>query len=304
MSTEELWAAHVRAWDEVWVGGIEIEGNLTVAQTVNSSLFYILSAIREDMPTGVSPGGLARNDYNGHSFWDCETWMFPNCVFLYPALAESLANYRFQRLPAAYERARLHGYHGAFWPWESALVGFGVSEWHIGDVCEIHIGGDIVHALRLSYYGSRNDTWLRDVAWPMINATAAFYAGRLQKEGRRMHLESYNYTIKQVIGPDEQAGVVDDNAYTNAIAGQTLDFAIEAAAQLGLNHTIPSAWHEMARSIYLPLVTNLNGTGGKPIHPEFTAYKGQAINQVDFEVSRFYFHCIALCTYTAHVLLK
>ena len=45
--------------------GIDIQGNATVAKTVNSSLSYILSAIREDQPFGLSPGGLARGDYNG-----------------------------------------------------------------------------------------------------------------------------------------------------------------------------------------------------------------------------------------------
>ena len=26
----------------------------------------------------LSPGGLASNAYNGHTFWDCETWMYPS----------------------------------------------------------------------------------------------------------------------------------------------------------------------------------------------------------------------------------
>ena len=115
------------AWDEVWQGGIEITGNATIASTVNSSLYYILAATRADWPYGLSPGGLARDDYQGHSFWDCETWMFPNLVALFPHEAHALAEYRSQRLPAARARARSHGYSGAMQPWESGLSGYGVS---------------------------------------------------------------------------------------------------------------------------------------------------------------------------------
>ena len=34
--------AHTDAWAELWSSGIEVEGNLTVAASVNSSLYYIL----------------------------------------------------------------------------------------------------------------------------------------------------------------------------------------------------------------------------------------------------------------------
>jgi trehalose/maltose hydrolase-like predicted phosphorylase len=53
---------------------VQIGGNLTIASTVNASLYYILSATRPDWQYGLSPGGLARDDYEGHSFWDCGEW--------------------------------------------------------------------------------------------------------------------------------------------------------------------------------------------------------------------------------------
>ena len=126
-SASTLRKSHSAAWDELWQGGIEITGNATIASTVNSSFYYILAATRADWPYGLSPGGLARDDYQGHSFWDCETWMFPNLVALFPQEAHALAEYRSQRLPAALARARNHGYGGAMQPWESGLSGFGVS---------------------------------------------------------------------------------------------------------------------------------------------------------------------------------
>jgi hypothetical protein len=46
----------------------KVAGNLTIASTINASLYYILSATRADWPYGLSPGGIARDAYEGHSF--------------------------------------------------------------------------------------------------------------------------------------------------------------------------------------------------------------------------------------------
>ena len=64
MEPHALKQKHIEAWEEIFYSGIEIEGNSTIATTVNSSLSYILSAIRVDQPFGISPGGIARGSYN------------------------------------------------------------------------------------------------------------------------------------------------------------------------------------------------------------------------------------------------
>ena len=63
----QLWQEHTAAWQERWADGrIEVGGDLSLAQSVNASLYFLLSAIREDWPFGLSPGGLASSDYHGH----------------------------------------------------------------------------------------------------------------------------------------------------------------------------------------------------------------------------------------------
>ena len=64
MDAQALKQKHIEAWEEIFRSGIDIEGNSTIAATVNSSLSYILSAIRVDQPFGISPGGIARGSYN------------------------------------------------------------------------------------------------------------------------------------------------------------------------------------------------------------------------------------------------
>jgi hypothetical protein len=69
-SSDTLMEEHIQGWDEIWRSGIETEGNLTVSRAVNASLYYIHSALRQDWPHGLSPGGLAIDSYDGRSFWD------------------------------------------------------------------------------------------------------------------------------------------------------------------------------------------------------------------------------------------
>lgn len=94
---EALLQSHVEAWNQLWGSGFEITGRHDVALAVNSSLYYLLSSIRSDMPHSLSPGGLASNGYNGHTFWDCETWMYPSLLMWHPDIAQSLLQYRYDR---------------------------------------------------------------------------------------------------------------------------------------------------------------------------------------------------------------
>ena len=200
--------------------------------------------------------------------------MFPNLVILYPGIAKSLLDYRYVRIGAAKERARLRGYNGAMWPWESALVGFGVASWHKGDEHEIHIGGDIVHASRLYYYASGDSKWLQTIGWEIVSETANFYASRIVQDN-----VTKKYTFKQVICPDEKAGIQDDNPFTNAIASETMKFAIFIANKFKLNAN--PKWKLYSENILILNPIELPDSDGKLIHPEYTGYQGEATNQAD-----------------------
>ena len=56
-------AAHAAAWGSVWRGGVEVEGNATMALAVNASVYALVASLRADWPLGASPGGLSRNAY-------------------------------------------------------------------------------------------------------------------------------------------------------------------------------------------------------------------------------------------------
>jgi trehalose/maltose hydrolase-like predicted phosphorylase len=69
-SQSSLLESHTAAWVKRWDRGrVEVEGDLPLAQSVNASLYFLLSSMREDWKYGISPGGLAHPDYFGHVFW-------------------------------------------------------------------------------------------------------------------------------------------------------------------------------------------------------------------------------------------
>ncbi len=68
----------------------------------------------------ISPAGLSSNDYNGHVFWDAETWMYPALLAQHPGMAAGIDAYRYERLGAAEAHAygdRIPG--RARFPWEA-----------------------------------------------------------------------------------------------------------------------------------------------------------------------------------------
>ena len=66
MDIHTIYSSHTNAWiDTMDNGRIEIIGDLDLAQSINASMYYILSSIRSDWPQGLSPGGLASDGYEG-----------------------------------------------------------------------------------------------------------------------------------------------------------------------------------------------------------------------------------------------
>lgn len=121
-----LRSGHVDSWSSTWsAGNILLEGDgvdTFLKESVASSLYYIYCSLPSSSSSssdfyGLSPGGLARgeagNDYQGHVFWDMETWMYPPVLMFRPDLAKAMLNYRIRGIEEARDRAQEGGYNGA-----------------------------------------------------------------------------------------------------------------------------------------------------------------------------------------------
>ena len=109
---QQLLRQNASAWASLWRGRIDVAGDATLATDVNASEFYLWSSTRADQDWSISPAGLSSNGYDGHIFWDAETWMFPSLLAQHPDLADAMETYRDQRLPEAEQHATATGHQG------------------------------------------------------------------------------------------------------------------------------------------------------------------------------------------------
>lgn len=264
---ERLLSFHQKAWDELWQSDITIEGDPQSQQDVHSMMYHLYSFVREGTALSPSPMGLSGLGYNGHVFWDTELWMFPGILVLHPELAKSMIEYRFQRLDAARRNAFSKGFKGAMFPWESAETGVEETPvWALSGPFEHHITACVAIAAWNYYCVTQDKNWLREKGWPILSATADFWASRVERNGPG------KYDIKNVVAADEWAENVDNNAFTNAAAKANLQYATEAAKLLAIT---PSAdWMNVANNI--PILKMADG-----VTLEHASYKGEGIKQAD-----------------------
>ncbi|ULQ56401.1 glycoside hydrolase family 65 protein [Flavihumibacter rivuli] len=264
---DRLLQFHQKAWDELWKSDITIGGDEQAQQDIHSMLYHLYSFTREGTANSPSPMGLSGLGYNGHVFWDTELWMYPAVLLMHPELAKSMVEYRFQRLDAAKRNAFSKGFKGAMFPWESAETGVEETPvWALSGPFEHHITACVAIAAWNYYCVTQDKQWLRDRGWPILSATADFWASRVERNG------SGKYDIKNVVAADEWAENVDNNAFTNAAAKANLSYATEAAKLLGL--APDPDWMVVASNI--PILKFPDG-----VTREHATYNGEGIKQAD-----------------------
>ncbi|GMH60686.1 hypothetical protein TrRE_jg6458 [Triparma retinervis] len=264
---------HASAFADLFISGIEISGRQDVSRAVNSSLYYLLSAIRADTYYSISPGGLASNGYNGHTFWDCETWMLPPLILLKPDVAKSALMYRYLRLKGAQIKAKSYDhdppYEGAMFPWESASTGEEVTpSWAATGAREQHISADIGLAVAQYFYATADVEFMEEAGLEMMEEIAKFWSSRVEFD------DNDAAHIIDVIPPDEYVDHVTDSTYTNAAVAQFFYAAVDVFEKVK-NEEAPGSWRATADALVLPFDYQNN------IYLEHAEYKGEVIKQAD-----------------------
>lgn len=264
---------HTGLWEQLWEGDIIIEGDLQSQLDVRLALYHLYSFARGDSNLSIAPMGLSSQNYNGHIFWDTELWMFPPLLLLNQDIAKSLVNYRSDRLDKAKQKAINFGYKGAMFPWESDDTGEEATPaWALTGTFEHHITADVAIAFWNYYLVTKDKSWLKERGYPMLKEVADYWVSRVSKN------QDNTYSIKNVVGANEDAPNVDDNAFTNGSAITALQFATLAANELKI--TPDPTWKIVADNIKLykfPDGTTM----------EHSKYAGEDIKQADVNLLAF-----------------
>ncbi|MGB5821160.1 MAG: glycoside hydrolase family 65 protein [Saonia sp.] len=276
---QELLDQHKKLWEELWDGDIIIEGNLQDQLDVRLGLYHLYAFSRGDSNLSIAPMGLSSQSYNGHIFWDTELWMFPPLLLLNQDIARSLVNYRSDRLGKAKEKAVNFGYKGAMFPWESDDTGEEATPaWALTGTFEHHITADVAIAFWNYYRVTQNMDWLKERGYPLMREVADYWVSRSAKN------EDGSYSIKNVVGANEFAPNVDDNAFTNGAAITALEFATLAARTV--DEKPDPQWEEVASKLKIHQFSD--GTT-----MEHSTYDGDIIKQADVNLLSYPLHVIS-----------
>lgn len=262
---------HEQAWKELWSKDIIIDGPAKDQQAIHSCMFYILQSVREGSRWSIPPMGLSSDAFGGHIFWDADVWIFPALILQHPELARSIVEYRFNTLPGAMANAKADGYKGAEYAWESGYTGKEDTPRGLNYRHERHINGDVALAQWQYYLATGDKNWLKTRGFPVLKATADYWVSRVTYNSAKNR-----YEILKVVPPDENAEIVDNSVYTNAIAKMNLELATRAAKIVG---AAPNPkWAEVAAKMYIPLDAK-----ARRFIP-FDGYRGFKAKQADTEL--------------------
>jgi alpha,alpha-trehalose phosphorylase len=257
--------------DDFWArADVEIDGDAALQQAVRFALFGVLQSAARAEGRAIPAKGLTGRGYDGHSFWDMETYTLPVLTYVAPAAARDALLWRHSTLDLARARARELSLEGAAFPWRT-ISGQECSGYWPAGTAAFHINADIADATRRYLAASEDEAFGHDAAMDLLVETARLWRslGHHDAQG--------GFRIDGVTGPDEYSSLADNNVYTNVMARRNLREAAELAtrhprraARLGVDEEETAAWRDAADKIVLPFDADLGVT---PQSEGFTRYR-------------------------------
>ena len=289
--------------DEFWAhADVEIDGDDHLQQAVRFALFHILQTGARAERRALPAKGLTGTGYDGHCFWDTESFVLPVLTHTLPRAARDALHWRLDTLPDARSRAEQLGLAGAAFPWRT-IAGKESSGYWPASTAAFHLNADIADAVVRYVDATGDQEFERDTGLPLLVETARLW----QSLGHEDHT---GFRIDGVTGPDEYSALGDNNVFTNLMAQRNLLAAADACRRhteeaRSLEVTVPEvdAWLRAAAQIVIPWDEGLQvhpqcegftshqrwdfaGTGPEQypllLHfPYFDLYRKQVVKQAD-----------------------
>jgi maltose phosphorylase len=256
-------AQHGSYWSQVWDNlDITIDGDPENQQGIRFCIFQLHQTYHGANPgSNIGAKGLTGEAYNGHTFWDTETYCLPFYMFNNAKAARNLLEFRYRTLPQALERAKQLDCRGAFYPiatidgtescdlWQHAnlqlqvgtAVAYGI--WHYVKICEDY---DFLYGHGVEILVEISRCFASRGQWGAKTGKFGFYG---------------------VMGPDEFQIMVNNNCYLNYMAKRAFEYTLqtlgdmkssrpdrldELKRKIKLEPDEPAEWARMAAEMYLP----------------------------------------------------
>jgi alpha,alpha-trehalose phosphorylase len=275
---EQVWAALSAARQTGWDGllaeqrgflddfwdsaDVEIDGDTEIQQAVRFGLFHVLQAGARAENRAIPAKGLTGPGYDGHAFWDTETFVLPVLTLTRPEAAAGALRWRHSTLPMAIERAAQLGLAGAAFPWRT-IAGQECSGYWPAGTAAFHVNADIAGAVVRYVDATGDEAFSRGPGMDLLTHTARLWRSLGHHDG------SGRFHIDGVTGPDEYSALADNNVYTNLMARQNLAAAADAAQrypdrahELGIDAEESAGWRDAAAAMFIPYDESLG------VHPQ------------------------------------
>ncbi|VEU76216.1 glycosyl hydrolase family 65 protein [Mycoplasmopsis columboralis] len=242
-------AMQEKVWNQFFV---EINGKTNDAKydtlALEFGIFHLNSFVPQDsIYKNVGAKGLSGEGYQGHTYWDTEFFINPNYLFTNPKVVRNLLTYRYLGIEGARAKAKEQKIRpeesnllGAQFPWEMAWPTEGevCPYWGQADVVtgeqvpiasrrqEIHVSADVAFAINQYYQVTGDEDFMQKMGYEMLIDTAYFYTNRAELQSNGM------YAIKDVMGPNEYKGNIDNNAYINKFAQYNIELGLQVIDKL------------------------------------------------------------------------
>lgn len=258
---DRLLAAQRGYLDAFWGrADVEVQGDPELQQAVRFALFQVVQSAARAERRAIPAKGLTGRGYDGHTFWDMETYTLPVLTYVAPEAARDAIRWRHSTLPLARARARQLRLEGASFPWRT-IRGEECSGYWPAATAAFHVNAGVADAVR-RYVAATGDADLdRGAGLDLLVETARLWASLGH------HDAAGGFRIDGVTGPDEYSALADNNVFTNRMAARNLRCAADAvdrhaarALELGVDATETARWRKAAAAIVIPFDHELGVT--------------------------------------------
>ena len=223
------------------------KGASSAEQALQFNLFHLLQSAGRSGKVSIAAKGLTSEGYEGHFFWDTESYVCPVFTYTAPEVARKLLEYRASILDKAKDRAKEMSLKGALYPWRT-ISGEETSAYFPAGTAQYHINADIMFALNRYLNAHENDTGFdNDAVKEMSAQTARMYASL----GSYTPSKGGAFCINDVTGPDEYTAIVNNNAFTNLMARENLEISAVRAGERATEQE-KQEWLNAANKMYIP----------------------------------------------------
>jgi len=247
--------------DEVWSSAdVEIEGDPALQQALRFAVFQIVQAAARAEQRAIPAKGLTGRGYDGHTFWDMETYTLPALTYTLPTAARDALLWRHSTLPQARARARELLLRGAAFPWRT-IRGEECSGYWPAGTAAFHVNADIADATRRYVAATGDVDFEQGPALELVVETARLWCSLGH------HAADGGFHIDGVTGPDEYSALADNNVFTNLMAARNLRVAADLAGRwkeragvLGVTEDEIAEWRAAAEAVVVPYDAELGVT--------------------------------------------